>query len=95
MFCGLSDSWEDYYQCIRRLYRFGQAHPVEVYVVLSKAEAEIWENVQRKETEAREMADRLIEHVRAFEREELDDVTEADTYRPAVDMRLPNWLQVA
>lgn len=95
VFCGLSDSWEDYYQCIRRLYRFGQARPVEVYAVLSRAEAEIWENVQRKEAEAREMSDRLIEHVRAFEREELDDVTEADTYRPAIDMRLPDWLQAA
>lgn len=92
VFCGLSDSWEDYYQCIRRLYRFGQTRPVEVYAVLSRAEAEIWENVQRKEAEAREMADRLMEHVRAFEREELDSVTETDTYNPTVNMRLPDWL---
>ena len=92
VFCGLLDSWEDYYQCIRRLYRFGQTRPVEVYAVLSRAEAEIWENVQRKEAEAREMADRLMEHVRAFEREELDSVTETDTYNPTVNMRLPDWL---
>ena len=95
VFCGLSDSWEDYYQCIRRLWRFGQAYPVDVKVVLSRAEEEIWDNVMRKEREAAEMSTALVEHVRQFERAELASGAETDDYQPAVTMRLPEWLQAA
>ena len=72
-FVGLSDSWESYYQSIRRCWRFGQTHPVEAVVVLSDAESAIYENVMRKEEEAKVMQERLIEHVAAFERHELED----------------------
>jgi DNA modification methylase len=71
-FVGLSDSWEAYYQCIRRCYRFGQREPVEVRVVLSDAEEPIYSNVQRKDAEAKQMQTKLIEQVAAFERDELD-----------------------
>ena len=70
-FVGLSDSWEAYYQCIRRCYRFGQRREVEAHVVLSDAERTIYDNVMRKEKEANKMAEKLIEHVREFEREEI------------------------
>jgi len=70
-FVGLSDSWEAYYQCIRRCWRFGQTEEVEVAIVLSDAEAAIYENVMAKEREALRMQDRLIEHVAAFERDEI------------------------
>ena len=59
-FVGLSDSWEAYYQCIRRCWRFGQSEPVTAHVVLSDAEADIYENVMRKEEEAMEMEERLM-----------------------------------
>ena len=68
-FVGLSDSWEAYYQCVRRCWRFGQREVVRAHVVLSDAEAEIYENVMGKEREAMEMQDRLIEHIAAFERD--------------------------
>lgn len=71
-FVGLSDSWEMYYQSIRRCYRFGQEHPVNVQIVLSDAEHDIYENVMRKEREAKRMQERLIEHVAGYEREELE-----------------------
>lgn len=71
-FVGLSDSWESYYQAIRRCYRFGQEHPVNVQIVLSDAEHDIYENVMRKEREAKRMQERLIEHVAGYEREELE-----------------------
>jgi DNA modification methylase len=70
-FVGLSDSWESYYQSIRRCWRFGQTQPVEAAIVLSDAEAAIYENVMGKEREAKAMQERLIEHMAAFEREEL------------------------
>lgn len=71
IFVGLSDSWEAYYQAIRRSYRFGQTHPVNVYIVLSDKEHEIYENIQRKDTESKEMIAHLIENVQEYEREEL------------------------
>ena len=71
VFVGLSDSWESYYQCIRRCYRFGQKRPVRVFISLSDNEAEIYENVRRKEVVAAEMCGELILHVQAFEEEEL------------------------
>lgn len=70
-FVGMNDSWEDYYQCIRRCYRFGQQYPVNAYLVVSDVEQEIYANVMRKEREAHEMASKLIEHVQQFERAEI------------------------
>ncbi|OPY75701.1 MAG: putative methyltransferase [Syntrophorhabdus sp. PtaU1.Bin050] len=71
IFLGLSDSYEAYYQCIRRSYRFGQTKPVDVYIVLSDHEQEILANVQRKEKEAQRMSQNLIDHVKHYEVDEL------------------------
>lgn len=70
-FVGIGDSYESYYQSIRRCYRFGQQHPVRVVVVLSEQEAEIYSNVLRKEKEADELSASLIAHAVAYEKEEL------------------------
>lgn len=80
-FVGLSDSWEAYYQCIRRCWRFGQSEPVSAHVVLSDAEAEIYENVMRKEEEALMMGDRLMAAVEDFERLELGSGGASAEYR--------------
>lgn len=66
-FVGLSDSYESYYQAIRRCWRFGQTQPVEAHVVVSELEMAIVENIRRKETEAAQMSELLI----AASREEL------------------------
>lgn len=70
-FVGLSDSWEDYYQCIRREYRFGQQYPVNAYIVLADIEDQIYANIMRKEEQARTMAAKLIDHVQRYEVAEL------------------------
>jgi len=70
-FMGLSDSFEAYYQCVRRCYRFGQQYPVTVKIVISEIEQEIYQNVLRKEKEANEMSKKLIENVQQYEKEEL------------------------
>ena len=61
VFVGLSDSYESYYQAIRRSWRFGQAEPVEAHIVVSELEMAIVENVRRKEAEAAAMQSALIE----------------------------------
>lgn len=60
-FCGISDSWESYYQAIRRCYRFGQKHVVDVHIVCSELETEIADNIQRKEREAMALSHDLVE----------------------------------
>lgn len=73
VFVGLNDSWEAYYQCIRRQYRFGQNFPVNVFIILSEAEREIFENVMQKERIANYMSEQLIQAIRKFEKEEIMD----------------------
>jgi DNA modification methylase len=73
VFLGLGDSYELYYQSIRRCYRFGQVNPVHAYIVLSEVEEEIFQNVKRKEEEAQNMSKELIKHVQQFERDEIEN----------------------
>lgn len=61
-FVGLNDSWESYYQAIRRCWRFGQTEPVHAHVVVSELEAQIAHNVASKETVAARTADRLVRY---------------------------------
>ena len=61
-FVGLSDSYEAYYQAIRRCWRFGQQHPVEAVVVVSAIEQQIVDNVRRKEQEAAITTAELVTH---------------------------------
>ncbi|MCA1572729.1 MAG: helicase, partial [Chloroflexi bacterium] len=58
-----SDSWESYYQSIRRCYRFGQTEPVRAHIVVSALEQQIVDNVRRKELEAARMTEALVRHV--------------------------------
>jgi len=64
-FCGLSDSWESFYQAIRRCHRYGQERRVLVHVVLSELEGAIAQNVARKERQASQMTDELVREMRA------------------------------
>ncbi len=64
-FCGLSDSWESFYQAIRRCHRYGQTRRVDVHVVLSELEGRIAENVARKEKQATEMTGELVREMQA------------------------------
>lgn len=63
---GLSDSFEELYQLIRRHYRFGQKNPVDVYVFASQAEGAVVANIQRKEKQAAEMMESIVAEMREF-----------------------------
>jgi DNA modification methylase len=73
VFVGLGDSYEQYYQCIRRSWRFGQDKDVDAYVVLSDAEYDIYHNVLQKEAEAKNMSRGLVARMENYEKEELRD----------------------
>lgn len=61
MFVGLGDSYEQYYQCIRRSWRFGQDSQVNIFVVTSETEHDVVENIKRKEEDAMKMAIDMVE----------------------------------
>lgn len=71
VFCGLNDSWQFYYQAVRRSWRYGQEKPVRVHIVVSEPERVIAENVRRKEREAEELTRGIVNAMRDYEREEL------------------------
>jgi len=68
-FVGLSDSFESLYQAVRRCWRFGQEHPVEVFVVTSDREGAVVRNIRRKERQASELVDGMLKHMRHINRE--------------------------
>lgn len=57
-----SNSWEAYYQSVRRCYRFGQTHPVTVTIVASEGEIGVLKNVQRKSDQANRMFESISKH---------------------------------
>jgi len=61
-FCGMSHSYEQFYQAVRRCYRFGQEKPVDVSIFITEIEQEIVRNVLAKkesnETMKKEMTKR-------------------------------------
>lgn len=59
-----SHSYEQYYQAVRRCWRFGQAHSVTVDIVTSEGGARALANIERKAGQADRMFDALIANMR-------------------------------
>ena len=58
-FVGVTDSFEAYYQAVRRCWRFGQKRPVNVHIFASHLEGAIIANLRRKEADALAMSESL------------------------------------
>lgn len=76
VFLGLSDSYESFYQAVRRVYRFGQNQSVNVYVITAETEGAVVTNIKRKEAEALRMAENMVEHMKDLNTEALKGATE-------------------
>jgi hypothetical protein len=90
-FAGLSFSYENYYQAVRRCYRFGQTEPVEVHIAMADTEAAIKRVIDRKADDhgamKREMANAMREAVKA-ERSKA-------AYVPTKSVEIPSWMRAA
>jgi superfamily II DNA or RNA helicase len=64
-FVGLSDSWEQFYQAIRRCYRFGQVREVNAHLIIASTEGAVLKNIKDKDTAAGVMAESIVNHMRA------------------------------
>ena len=63
MFVGLSDSYEQYYQAIRRCWRFGQKKKVNAHIIVADTEGSVINNIKRKEKDAINMAEKMTRNM--------------------------------
>ena len=73
IFAGLSDSYEAFYQAIRRCWRFGQKSKVNCHIITTDIEGNIVENIKRKEADAQRMRKEMIEHMQDITKSELHE----------------------
>jgi hypothetical protein len=96
-YVGLSDSYEQLYQSIRRCWRFGQAKPVNVHVITAETEGAVVANIKRKEAEAEATYNNMIAHMKDLNAAALhgESLRNKTNYRPAAAMAIPSWLEAA
>lgn len=93
-FVGLSDSFEQYYQSVRRCWRFGQENPVDVRIITADTEGAVVENIQRKEKQFEEMLRGMIAVTQNITKDNIKATTrQTKTYEPQERMELPEWLK--
>jgi DNA modification methylase len=81
-FVGLDDSFEKFYQAVRRCYRFGQKRSVQVHLFTAENEGQILANLKRKEQQHREMSANMVEHMKDIMNQELAGQTNiVDEYK--------------
>lgn len=92
IFVGLSDSYEQLYQALRRCYRFGQEKEVNAYIIMSAREGSVRANIERKEQDAQKMRDAMIGLTKEITKKELQKTARISTpYHAQEVMALPRW----
>lgn len=94
IFCGLSDSYERYYQAIRRCWRYGQTKTVNVHIIISEAEESVLKNIERKEQDAEKMAKYMKELTSEYLKCELENAKPRyNVYKPNSKIIIPQWVK--
>ena len=92
IFTGLSDSYEQFYQAVRRCWRFGQEKEVNVYIIISAKEGCVKQNIGRKQADFTKMQRAMIELTKEITKKELKKTCRISTpYEPVKQMILPKW----
>ena len=95
LFLGLSDSWEAFYQAVRRCYRFGQTKEVFVHVIISDREGAVLSNIKRKREQDEQMRAEMQAIMGDLVRANIKKSTvEKAEYKPQTAMKLPSFLGV-
>lgn len=79
-----SHSYEQWYQAVRRSWRFGQQHPVTVDVITTEGGSRVLANLQRKAQQADDMFTALVEH--------MNHARTVDAHEYAHTLEVPAWL---
>lgn len=80
-----SHSYEQYYQAIRRFYRFGQTKNVKVSLVVGEGELGILDSIRRKTEQTKKMFQSIVAHMK-----DAMHLASSD-YFPEQE-RIPSWL---
>ena len=75
IFCGLSDSYEQFYQAVRRCWRYGQTHAVNVHIIMSEAELNVLDNIKKKQSQMDELQENMIALMRDVTMSEIKHTT--------------------
>jgi hypothetical protein len=80
-----SNSFEQYYQAVRRCWRFGQTKPVAVTVISTAGEQRVLDNLQRKAVQAGRMFESLVAN--------MSDAAGVDRgFKFSKKQEVPKWL---
>lgn len=82
VFLGLSDSYEEFYQALRRVWRFGQKSEVNCYIVTSSNEGAVTANVKGKEADAMAMASEMVQNMHEINETEIKGKKKATKEQP-------------
>ena len=94
IFFGLSDSFEAYYQTIRRCWRFGQKYSVNVHILIGEREKAVLRNIERKEKDSQTMFQAMTGYMQQNMIDELSGLNNSPTpYKPTINMKLPYFLK--
>ena len=95
-FVGLNDSFEQFYQAIRRFWRFGQTRPVNCHIVTSEIEGATVANIRRKEADAERMAAAMVLHMADLSSRAVRGMArDRPNYDPQQPVKLPAFLEAA
>jgi hypothetical protein len=95
-FVGVTDSFEAYYQAVRRCWRFGQTRDVHVHVFASSSEGAVVANLKRKERDAKAMAESLSAETRDAVMQEVTGLTrQTNIYNAGQRVAVPEFLKDA
>lgn len=90
LFVGRSFSYEKWYQCIRREWRFGQKFPVNVHIIVAEGEDQIGDVIDRKASDhdamKQAMAEAMLRNIRATDKPRI-------AYNPSFNGNIPEWLK--
>ena len=95
-FVGLNDSFEQFYQAIRRFWRFGQTQEVNCHIVSAETEGATVANIKRKEADAERMAAAMVMHMADLSSQAVRGmVRDTPNYNPTIPVQLPDFLRAA
>jgi hypothetical protein len=95
-FVGLNDSFEQFYQAVRRFWRFGQSQPVTAHIIASELEGSTVANIKRKEADAERMAAAMVMHMADLSSESIrGSVRDTPSYHPTIPVQIPTFLEAA
>jgi hypothetical protein len=86
VFVGLSHSYEQFYQSVRRCWRFGQKVPVNIHIIGTDLDSEVVSNIKRKQADADAMAEGMVKFMSEITKQEIAGTErESDEYRTAIE----------